>query len=226
MSERSRASFDEVDAVLRLSRFGGLCYDYDTALTHHGDLTVSGDWNGADLLRHFGFDPASFLLERIAFVIDGSLVVGGTLDLDDGVFEDITLMVTGGLRAEVVRVGYTLLFVYQGAQVSRLISFCTNDGTLSIAGNTSCPLILCDDGDLNVDSSGHILCREQHGWPGGGPAGGEEGRWPTPTITLGPADVSTYFVDELCGEDDWIEDSAAVAFAREGRTLWRADRPA
>ncbi|WP_405737509.1 hypothetical protein OG607_25015 [Streptomyces sp. NBC_01537] len=61
--------------------------------------------------------------------------------------ESIGLSVTGRLHADVVDVDATMLFVFGGAEVKRLINFTTTDGTISIAGKTECPLVIYDEGD-------------------------------------------------------------------------------
>jgi hypothetical protein len=219
-------SFDEADAALRLTRFERFDAGFDTAFVHKGDVHVTGDWTGGDLFRHAGLDPEEGLGELAAFVIDGDLTVDGTLDLDEDTVQSFALMVTGALRAAVVTLDATMLFVYGGATVTRLIDFATTDGTLSVAGTTDCPLIISDEGDLNVTNTGHVLCRRYGTLPEG--TGSVEGdidddaepeSWGWPTITLSRAEVPATFVAGLYGEDLWVDTRLAVAWAREGRPL-------
>jgi hypothetical protein len=106
-----------------------------------------------------------------------------------------------------------MLFVSNGAQISRLINFTTTDGTLSIAGTTDCPLVICDEGDLNVDSTGFIVCRRYGSRVDGGDGG------PEPGITLGRAEVPALLAEGLYGEDLWVDVEMALSWAREGRAL-------
>ncbi|MEV4249649.1 hypothetical protein AB0J63_40325 [Streptosporangium canum] len=148
--------FAEADDELDLSRFEG----FESAYVHSGDIHVSGDWTGGHLLRACGHAPGGDRLDELAmFVIDGDLTVEGALDLDAGADQCIGLLVTGELRADIVDVDATLLFVFGGAEVRRLINFTTTDGTIFIAGTTRCPLVIYDEGNLDLDCTGHILCR-------------------------------------------------------------------
>jgi hypothetical protein len=222
MQSWPRKSFDAADAELDLSRFD-FDVDFDTAYVHSGSLHIGGDWSGGDLFRHCGLDPdGRYLGELTAFVIDGDLTVDGTLDLDAGVKETFALMVTGTLRAHVVTLDATMLFVFAGAQVSRLISFTTNDGTLSIAGTTDCPLVICDEGDLNLRSTGHVLCRFSAALPLSRPTDDDDpDDWPQPTITLSRAEVPAALAEGLYDETRWVDSELAVSWAREGRPLLR-----
>lgn len=148
-------------------------------------------------------------------------------DADAGTSESFALMVTGALRAAVVRLDATMLFVYGGATVTRLIDFATTDGTLSVAGTTDCPLIISDEGDLNVTNTGHVLCRRYATLPGdtaepyeAGPQG-EPDSWGWPVITLSRAEVPAALVAGLYDEDHWVDAGRAVEWAREGRPLLR-----
>ncbi len=213
--------FDDADAALRLTRFERFDAGFDIAFVLGGDLHVDGDWTGGDLFRHAGLDPDEGLGELAAFVIDGDLVVDGTLDLDEGTSEGFALMVTGALRAAVLRMDATMLFAYGGATVTRLISFATTDGTLSVAGSTHCPLIISDEGDLNVNNTGHVLCRRYESAPAGTPSEGEPEGWGWTAITLGRAEVPATLADGLYDERNWVDDRLAVTWAREGRPLLR-----
>ncbi|GAA0921083.1 hypothetical protein GCM10009558_032470 [Virgisporangium aurantiacum] len=207
--------FDEADAALDLSELE-FDVDFDTAYVNTGSVHVGGDWSGGDLFRRCGLDPdGRYLGELTAFVIDGDLTVDGTLDLDAGAKESFALIVTGTLRAQVLTLDATMLFVVNGAQVSRLIDFTTTDGTLSIAGTTDCPLLICDEGDLNLHSTGYIVCRvHESRFDGGGPA-------PEPTITLSRAEVPALLLDGLYDENRWVDAERAVSWARAGRPLLR-----
>lgn len=215
-----RTSFDAADAELDLSRFG-FDVDFDAAYVHSGSLHIDGDWSGGDLFRRCGLDPdGRYLGELTAFVIDGDLTVDGTLDLDAGVKESFGLVVTGTLRAHVLTVDATMLFVFGGAQVSRLISFTTNDGTMSIAGTTDCPLVICDEGDLNLRSTGHVLCRFSQTVPAAPqPMDDDPDDWPQPTVTLSRAEVPTVLADGLYDENRWVDSELALSWARAGRPL-------
>jgi hypothetical protein len=214
-----RTSFDSADAELDLSRYD-FDVDFDAAYVHSGPLHIDGDWTGGDLFRRCGLDPdGRYLGELTAFVVDGDLTVDGTLDLDAGVKESFALMVTGTLRAEVLTLDATMLFVFGGAQVSRLIDFTTNDGTLSIAGTTACPLTICDEGDLNLRSTGHILCRFSTTLPAPHPPIDDPDDWPQPTITLSRAEVPTALAEGLYDENRWVDSELAVSWARAGRPL-------
>lgn len=215
-----RTSFDEADASLNLSRFG-FDVDFDAAYVHSGPLHIDGDWSGGDLFRRCGLNPdGRYLGELTAFVIDGDLTIDGTLDLDAGVKESFALMVTGTLRAEILTLDATMLFVFTGAQVSRLIDFTTNDGTLSIAGMTDCPLVICDEGDLNLRSTGHVLCRFSVNLPPSHPTDDSDpDDWPQPTVTLSRAEVPTALVEGLYDESRWVDSELALSWARSGRPL-------
>jgi hypothetical protein len=223
MSSWSKMPFDAADAALDLTRFG-FDVDFDSAYVHTGSVHVDGDWTGGDLFRRCGLDPdGRYLGELTAFVIDGDLTIDGTLDLDAGIKEGFGLVVTGALRAEVLTVDATMLFVFNGARVSRLIIFTTTDGTLSIAGTTDCPLVICDEGDLNLRSTGHILCRVYDSLPGNGRRDSDadlEG-WVVPTVTLSRAEVPTALFDDLYDEDHWVDSEQALSWARAGRPLLR-----
>ncbi|MEU0563745.1 hypothetical protein [Dactylosporangium sp. NPDC006015] len=189
--------FDDVDAVLPPSPFEEFDVEFDAALVRRGDVHADGDFTGGDLYRMAGVGSTD---ELTAFVIDGDLTVGGTLDLDEGAPETFALMVTGTLRAAVVSVDATMLYVYGGAVVSRLIHFATTDGTLAIGGTTDCPLTVYDDGNLEVDSTGLVLNRRF----------GET----SPDLVDG-------LVDGLVRDDGRVDDRLALAWARDGKPLLR-----
>jgi hypothetical protein len=202
----SKMPFDETTVDLSELEFD---VEFDSAYVHTGSLQIDGDWSGGDLFRHCGLD-GSYLGELTAFVIDGDLTIDGTLDLDEGANECFALIVTGTLRAQVVTLDATMLYVINGARVSRLINFTTTDGTLSIAGTTECPLVICDAGDIELDSTGYVLCR-MHDSAGS----------LAPTITLGRAEVPQLLLDDLYDEKRWVDSSRAVEWARAGRPLLR-----
>ncbi|GAA3220745.1 hypothetical protein GCM10010532_050600 [Dactylosporangium siamense] len=211
--------FEDADAALRLTRFERFDAGFDTAYVFTGDLHIGGDWTGGQLFRAADADLDDGL---IAFVIDGDLTVDGTLALDEDAEASFALMVTGALRADVVTLDATMLFVYQNATVTRLIDFATTDGTLSVAGRTNCPIIISDEGDLNVNNTGHVLCRRYATLPeGAGHTGDdvEETGWGWTAITLSRAEVPATFVAGLYGDDHRVDNRLAVQWAREGRPL-------
>jgi hypothetical protein len=223
MASWPKMSFEAADAALDLTRFG-FDVDFDAAYVHTGAVHIDGDWTGGDLFRLCGLDPdGRYLGELTAFVIDGDLTVNGTLDLDAGIKECIALMVTGTLRAHVLTVDATMLFAFNGAQVSRLISFTTNDGTLAIAGTTDCPLVICDDGDLSLRSTGHILCDRRASLPDNRRPDGDTDPqgWVEPTITLSRAEVPTALIEGLYDEHNQVNSELALSWARAGRPLLR-----
>jgi hypothetical protein len=216
MPSWSKMPFDDADAALDLSELE-FDVDFDSAYVNTGSIHVDGDWTGGDLFRRCGLDPnGRYLGELTAFVIDGDLTVDGTLDLDAGTKESFALIVTGALRAQVLTLDATMLFVVNDAHVSRLINFTTTDGTLSIAGTTHCPLVICDEGDLNLDSTGYIVCRVHETRSDGGSPD------PEPTITLSRAEVPALLLDGLYNEDRWVDAEQAVSWARAGRPLLRS----
>ncbi|MFF5229903.1 hypothetical protein [Dactylosporangium sp. NPDC000521] len=72
--------FDDAGAVLAPSPFEEFDVEFDAALVRRGDVHVDGDFTGGDLYRLAGVGSTD---ELTAFVIDGDLTVGGTLDLDE-----------------------------------------------------------------------------------------------------------------------------------------------
>ncbi|GAB3831525.1 hypothetical protein ACFPIJ_29775 [Dactylosporangium cerinum] len=214
--------FDDADAALRLTRFERFDAGFDTAYVFTGDIHIGGDWTGGGLFRGANTDTNDEDDGLIAFVIDGDLTVDGTLDLDEDAEKTFALMVTGALRADVVTLDATMLFVYRGATVTRLIDFATTDGTLSVAGTTDCPLIISEEGDLNVNNTGHVLCRRYATLPGAVEATGDTEAfdgWGWTAITLSRAEVPATFVTGLYGDDHWVDVRLAVEWAREGRPL-------
>ena len=223
-----KKSFGKADKELKLTRFEKFDAPFESAYVHAGDIHVPGDWTGGDLLRACGHDPGSrYLGACTMFVVDGDLTVDGTLDLDAGVNESIGLSVTGRLHAGVVDVDATMLFVFGGAEVKQLINFTTTDGTISIAGTTECPLVIYDEGDLNLASTGHILCRRYDG-PAEAPALGDASEdndedlgWGWPRITLTRTEVPDALVEGLYDEHHRVDSRLALALARAGKPLLR-----
>ncbi|WP_344829680.1 hypothetical protein [Actinocorallia longicatena] len=157
----SEMSFEDADDEFGLQRFEHFDAEFDTVFVHRGELRAEGDLTAGDLLRGRGLDPGNGGTgELVLHVVAGDLVVGGALLLDEEAPECLGLLVTGNLRAAVVSVDATLLYVHGDAAVSRLIDFTTTDGTLQIFGATGCPLLLHADGDLWADSDGVVhSCR-------------------------------------------------------------------
>lgn len=226
-----KMSFSEADEALGLTRFEKFDAGFDAAYVHSGHLRADGDWTGGDLRAAVGVGEDESLGELVMFVVDGDLTVDGVLDLDEGARESLGLLVTGALTARIVDVDATMLFVFGGADIARLVKFTTTDGTLSIAGRTRCPLVIFDEGDLNVTATGHILSRRSEG-----PAEPYEAEsaesdddipgWGWPTVTLTRAEVPAALDESLYDDQNWVDGERALAFARAGRPLLRADYPA
>lgn len=219
--------FSEADETLNLSRFERFDAPFGTAYVHSGDLAVAGDLTGGDLLRACGRCPETAPLDELTmFVVDGDLTVGEALLLDVDADSASGLLVTGTLTAEVVDVDATMLFVYRGAEIRRLVNFATTDGTLSIAGRTRCPLVIYDEGDLNIESTGHILCRRHAGpadpIPDADPTEPDYTAWGWPTVTLTRTEVPQVFAAGLFDENGWVDARRALAAARAGEPLFAA----
>ncbi|MEV0560521.1 hypothetical protein [Dactylosporangium sp. NPDC050588] len=71
--------FDDAGAALPASPFEEFDVEFDAALVWRGDVHADGDFTGGGLYRMAGIGGTD---ELTAFVIDGDLTVGGTLDLD------------------------------------------------------------------------------------------------------------------------------------------------
>jgi len=226
-----KMSFSEADEALGLTRFEEFDAGFDAAYVHSGDLRIDGDWTGGDLRTAVGVGEYEQLGELVMFVVDGDLTVDGLLDLDEGTLECLGLLVTGTLTAQIIDVDATMLFVFGGADIARLVRFTTTDGTLSIAGRTRCPLVIYDEGDLNVTSAGHILSRRSEGpvAPYEAPSSDSDfdfSGWGWPTVTLTRTEVPAALDASLYDDENWVDAATALEFARSGRPLLRADYPA
>lgn len=221
--------FDKADKKWKLTRLGEFDAGFDEALVLEGDLHLGKKATGADVLKAFGLTKGPDA--STAFVVTGDLIVDGSLDLDDGIHFSMGLVVLGSLKAEVVRLDMTMLFVFKGATVNQAIFFETNDGTLSIAGKTKCPVVIIHEGDANLSVTGEVFNSYEEGpledegddddEDDGDEEDGDE--FPFARVTMTRAEASKKLVASLFKDDEFNSD-AAFTLAQKGTSLFRAKK--
>lgn len=220
-------SFSAADKKYKLTRFGEFDAEFEKAYVHEGDLVLGKNATGEDVVKAFGYSEDDD--EPGLFVVTGNLVVPDVLDLDEGISFSMGLLVVGQLKAKVVKLDMTMLFVFGGAVVSDAIFFETNDGTLSIAKDTTCPLIICHDGDLNVKATGEVFCSSDEG-PLDDDGDDEEGddedesdqdEWPFAETTMTLAEAKKALVAEVWDGDEFNSE-AAFGRAVKGQPILKA----
>jgi hypothetical protein len=219
--------FAAADEQYQLTRHGAFDAAFDTAHVLDGDLVFPKHATGADILRAFGFKKAPDAPGL--FVVTGSVRVDGGLDLDAGIDFSLGLAVLGDLEAKAVRLDMTMLFVFGDARVEHAILFETNDGTLSVAKRTVCPLVVCHEGDLNIAASGHVFDSTDDGpiddaKPSAEPETAANG-FPTSRVTMTLAEASEKLVAAVFDDDEFDSDKA-YRRAAKGQSLFRPVKPA
>jgi hypothetical protein len=80
-----KIAFAQADRQFKLTRHEAFDADFDWAYVHPGDLALKGAAGGLDILKAFGCVSAGGPDPAGLFVVDGDLVIDGTLDLDTGI---------------------------------------------------------------------------------------------------------------------------------------------
>lgn len=213
--------FSQADKKYNLTRFGAFDADFDAAFIHEGDLYFKKNATGRDVLKAFGLKSAPE--ESALFVVTGKLRVDGALDLDTGLHFSMGLAVLGLIEADVIRLDMTMLFGFAGARVKNAIFFETNDGTLSIAKKTECPLVVCHEGDLNLRATGPVFNSIDEG-----PCDDSEedddddadGGFPSTRVTMTLEEARDKLVPQVF-EDDEFASEKAYKRALKGQPLLR-----
>ncbi len=219
-----KMNFSAADEKYNLTRFGSFDSKPEMAFIHEGDLCLGSNVSGIDVVKVFGVDSPP--KGRNLFVVTGDLIVDGLLDLDRAVYSSFGLVVLGRLKAKVVCLDMTMLFVFGGAEVSSAIIFESNDGTLSIAGTTVCPLVVIHDGDANLSVKGEVFNSYDEGPLAEEEDQGEESNendsgYPLPKTTMTCAEAAEKLNAELFDEDGNFDSETATAWAIEGKPLFR-----
>lgn len=212
-------SFAEADARFRLTRHGAFDAPFTKAYVLEGDLLLSKSSTGAHVLEAFGLKrvPADPGL----FVVTGRLAVEGALELDEGLDATIGLVVLGELQAKALRLDMTALYVFGDARVEHAIFFESTDGTLSVAGKTECPLVVCHEGDLNIAASGVVFDSSDDGpvEPSGASDAPGSG-FPLSPVSMTLTEARERLVAAVF-EDEEFQSDKAFRRAAKGQPLFR-----
>lgn len=212
--------FAAADKKFKLTRHGAFDAQFDVAYVLEGDLEFAKNATGADVLRAFGLKKAP--TESALFVVTGSLKVNGGLDLDAGLHFSMGVAVLGDFEAKALRLEMTMLFVFKNARVEQAIFFETNNGTLSVAQKTQCPLVVCHEGDLNIAATGEVFNSTEEGPIEGDdePAESEGTGFPMSNVTMTLTEARERLISAVFVDDEFDADKA-YRRAAKGESLFR-----